>query len=153
MLLARRKFIQSGLLFGATAFLFHANGPSGFGRTLADELPDEALSDPLIRFTRETFEPYVGGYFEAADARGVMVPMKLVKVESYDPKTDTKISNGRPVDTDSFSLQFNAEGPLSKFQTIYQIKHGALGDFRLFLTRRDVADRQIVYEAVFNRLS
>lgn len=153
MLLARRKFIKSSLIFSATAVLFSESTPLGFARTLLDEglLPDEALRDPLYSFTRETFEPYVGGYFEAVGPRGEMVPLKLVKVDSYVPKPETKICN-RALATESFSLHFDAEGSLPPFTSIHQIKHGALGDFNLFLTRHDAPGRQVSYEAVFNRL-
>lgn len=153
MLLARRKFIQSSLIFSATAVLFSENSPLAFARTLFDDgnLPDEVLRDPVYSFTRETFEPYVGGYFEVAGARGQMVPLKLLKVDSYCPKSETKICK-RALETESFSLQFKAEGTLPPFTSIHQIKHGALGDFRLFLTRHDGPSREVVYEAVFNRL-
>ena len=153
MLLARRKFIQSSLIFSATAVLFSGNTSLGFARTLIDDgqLPDEVLRDPLYSFTRETFEPYVGGYFQAPDARGRMVALKLVKVDAYSPKSETKISN-RALETESFSLLFKAEGALPHLKSIHPITHGALGDFSLFLSRHDGPNREICYEAVFNRL-
>lgn len=152
MALARRKFLKSSLVFGASALMIWANTHSGFARTLMDDgnLPEEVLNDPLYRFTKETFEPYVGGYFQAPDVRGEMVALKLVKVEGYAPKSESPSRN--PVGTDSFSLLFSAENALPRFQNIHPIKHGALGDFRLFLTRRDDERGQITYEAVFNRL-
>jgi uncharacterized protein DUF6916 len=153
MLLARRKFIQSSLIFSATAFLLSESSPIAFARTLLDDgaIPDEALRNPVYSFSRETFEPYVGGYFEVVGARGLLVPMKLVKVESYSPKPETKICK-RSLETETFSLQFKAESPLPTSTSIYQIKHGALGDFELFLTRHDAVSREYSYEAVFNRL-
>jgi hypothetical protein len=153
MLLARRKFIVSSLLFTASAVLLSENAPSAFGRTLVEDgLSDEVLRDPMYRFTKETFEPYVGGYFEALGARGEMVPMKLVKVASYEPQDETKLSTGGKVETESFSLLFNAEAPLPRFTSIHEVKHGALGEFNLFLTRQDSATREIFYEAVFNHV-
>ena len=153
MLLARRKFIQSSLIFTATAVLFSESAQLGFARALIDDgqLPDEVLRNPVYSFSRETFEPYVGGYFQAAGPRGDMVALKLVKVDAYSPKPETKICKGTH-ETESFSLLFEAEGPLPSSTSIYQIKHGALGDFSLFLTRQAGGDRQICYEAVFNRL-
>ena len=154
MLLARRKFIQSSLIFGATAFLLSESSPIAFGRSLFNDgaIPDEALRNPVYSFTKETFEPYVGGYFEVVGARGQLVPMKLVKVVSYCPKPETKICKGRALETESFSLQFVADSALPTSSSIYQIKHGALGDFKLFLNRRDPVSREYYYEAVFNRL-
>ncbi|HKY42483.1 MAG TPA: hypothetical protein VJM50_05280 [Pyrinomonadaceae bacterium] len=153
MPLARRKFIKSSLIFTAAAVLFSESAQLGFARTLLEDgqLSDDVLRNPVYSFTRETFEPYVGGYFQAVGPRGEMVPLKLVKVESYSPKLETKICK-RAHETESFSLMFDAEGTLPPFTSIHQIKHGALGDFSLFLTRHDGADRQICYEAVFNRL-
>ena len=149
MLLERRKFLRSGLLFGAAAVLFYGNARSGFARPLTDDsqLPDEVLRDPLYRFTRETFEPYVGGYFEALGARGEKIALKLVKIETPEFKSPT-----RSVPTECFSLKFEAEAPLPRFKNIHQIQHGALGDFNLFLTRRDGDNGDISYEAVFNRV-
>lgn len=153
MLIARRKFVQSSLLFGA-AMLFLGNARSGFASTLADDgqLSDNVLRDPVYRFTRETFEPYVGGYFEAPNARGEMVALKLLKVDSYTPNANTKITAGRPAATETFSLLFSAEAPLSHLTNIHSIKHGALGEFKLGLIPCDGPSREIYYEAVFNHL-
>ena len=151
MLLARRKFVQSSLLFAATAFLFSENTRSVFGQTLApkDDLSDQVLRDPVLRFTRETFEPYVGGYFEAPGARGKTVTLKLLKVDTYEPP---KNSTRTAVATDAFLLLFSADGELPIFSSIHPIKHAALGEFSLFLTRRDGPTGEIYYEAVFNHL-
>lgn len=153
MALARRKFLKSSLVFGASALLFWGNASSSFARTLLDDgtLPDEVLNDPLYRFTKETFEPYVGGYFQAPGDHGEMVALKLIKVEAYAPKSETRITLRTAGNTESFSLMFSAEAPLPRIKDTHQIKHGALGDFSLFLTRRDARD-QIFYEAVFNHL-
>lgn len=147
MLLARRKFIR---IFSASAVLFCANAQLGLARTLLDDsrLSDEVLRDPVYSFTRETFKPYIGGYFEAHGARGEMVPLKLVSVDSYKPSSRTKLS-ARTLETESFSLQFEAEGTLPSSTDIHQIKHGALGEFKLFLSRLKGPNS---YEAVFNRL-
>ena len=155
MLLPRRTFLRHSLVFGAAAVLFSENTRLGLARTLGvdgDRLPDEVLSDPLYRFSRETFEPYVGGYFEAAGTRGQMVAMKLLKVDSYTPDPDTKICTRSAVETKSFSLLFNAEQALPRLKGTYHIKHGALGEFDLFMTRRDGPNGEIYYEAVFNHL-
>src|SRR4030095_2417622 len=124
MLLARRKFVQTSLLFTATTFLFWENTKSGFAQSLLrdDKLSDAVLRDPVFRFTRKTFEPYVGGYFESPGARGKMVTLKLVSIDSYTPKTKTVV-------TDSFTLHFDADGELPLFISIYPIKHPALGSF------------------------
>ena len=151
MLLARRKFVQSSLLFTATTLLFWDNTRSVLAQTLAGDdgqLSDQVLRDPVLRFTRETFEPYVGGYFEAPGARGKIVALKLLKADAYQPKTTSRTA----VATDSFLLLFSADGELPIFSSIHPLKHPALGEFSLFLTRRDGPDGEIYYEAVFNHL-
>jgi hypothetical protein len=147
MAIARRRFLKSGLLFGASAFLFSQSARSGFARTLGDDGPlsDGVLKDPVYSFTRETFEPYVGDYFEAAGARGRMVGLKLVKIDSFATTTRSTIK------TESFSLLFRADAALAS-TSIHQIKHGALGEFGLFMTRQDAQSGEIFYEAVFNHL-
>ena len=152
MLLPRRKFLTTSLLFGS-AFMVLGNARSGFARALAaDGLPDDVLRDPVYSFTKETFELYVGGYFEAPNARGEMVALKLLKVQAFKPASDTEISTRPAVETESFSLLFSASAPLPRFTSIHKIKHGALGEFSLFLTRRDGPAREVFYEAVFNRM-
>ena len=147
MVLARRKFVQSGLLFTASSVLFW-NARSVLAQTLklGDQLPAEVLRDPVLTFIIETFEPYVGGYFEVPGARGQMIALKLVKVEAYTPRP-------RTIATDAFRLVFSAEGELPIFSSIHPVRHGALGEFNLFLTKRDGERGEIYYEAVFNHLS
>ena len=148
MLLARRKFVKSGLFFAATTALFWDSARSVLAQTLkvGDQLPAEVLRDPVLSFTKETFEPYVGGYFEVPGARGKMLAMKLVKVEAFVPRPRTIV-------TDAFRLLFSADGELPIFSSIHPVKHGALGEFNLFLTRLGNGDREIYYEAVINHLS
>jgi hypothetical protein len=151
MVLARRKFVQSSLLFTASTLLFWGNARSALAQTLFadDQLSDQVLRDPVYRFTRETFEPYVGGYFEVPGPRGAMITMKLLRVDAYVPP---KSNSTRAVATDSFSLLFSADAELPLFSTIHPIKHAALGEFSLFLTRQDGPKDEIRYEAVFNHL-
>ena len=152
-MLARRKFLKSSLIFSASAFLLCGNPKTGFGRGLLNDGPlsDEVLKDPLLGFTKETFEPYVGDYFVSTDARGETVPLKLVKVEAYTPTSESRVLSRTPVGTEAFSLMFDAEGQLPRTKSIYHIKHGALGEFNLFMTRRDSRDG-ITYEAVINHM-
>jgi len=151
MLLARRKFVQSSLLFTATTLLFWDNTRSVLAQTLRGDdgqLSDQVLRDPVMRFTRETFEPYVGGYFEAPGARGKTVTLKLLKVEAFQPKSSTRTA----IPTKAFLLLFEADGELPIFTSIHPLKHPALGEFSLFLVRRDGPNGEIYYEAVINHL-
>jgi len=149
----RRKFLKASLLFGASAFAVFNNPRLGLARAFRGDgqLSSDVLQDPVYSFTKETFEPYIGGYFEAPNARGRMVALKLLKVDAYQPNPLTRITAARTAETESFSLLFSAAGPLPPFTSIHSIKHGALGEFNLFLSRRD-AKGEIFYEAVFNRV-
>ena len=152
MLLARRKFVKTSLLFAASTFLFSDTTRSVLAQTLRSDgqLSTETLRDPVLGFTRETFEPYVGGYFEAPGPRGKLIALKLLRIETYKPKSGVMPKPG--LETDSFVLVFSAEAELPTFTSIHPIKHAALGEFSLFLTRRDGDNGDIYYEAVFNHL-
>ena len=152
MSLPRRKFLKSSLLFGATAYLLFGNPQQGLAGALFSDgrLSSDVLQDPVFSFTKETFEPYIGGYFQAPNARGQMVALKLLKVDAYKTNPLTKITTARTVQTESFSLLFQAAGPLAPFTNIHKVDQGALGEFRIFMTRRD-SQGVIYYEAVFNR--
>jgi hypothetical protein len=132
-------------LFSESAGSVLAQALSGDG-----QLSTEVLRDPVFRFTRETFEPYVGGYFEAPGPRGKLIALKLVRIDVYKAKSSLMLKPG--VETNSFALVFKAEAELPTFTSIHPIKHGALGEFNLFLTRSEGDDGEIYYEAVFNRL-
>jgi len=161
MTLPRRSFLKTSIQLAGCAALALGTarlglGQKGRGRVEiisrpSTEIPTEAQRDPVFMFTRATFDPYVGGYFQAPNARGEMVSLKLLKAESYSPKRDTRLSTGRTIATDSFSLLFSASEALPLFSSMHTISHGALGEFTLFLTRSDGPNGEIYYQAVFNR--
>lgn len=150
-MLARRKFVQSGLLFTATTLLFWEPTKKALAQSLSrdNQVPAEAQRDPVFMFSRETFEPYVGDYFESPGARGKTVALKLIRVDAYTFGEKSRIP---AVTTKSFVLLFSAEAPLPTFTSIHPLKHPALGEFNVFLTRRDNKDGDIFYEAVFNHV-
>jgi hypothetical protein len=112
-------------------------------------VPFEAQKSPLFYFKRETFLPYVGGVFKLrAGARSVNAT--LVSVRDCTPRPKSKLTpKARP--TECFALDFRANGTLTDLTTVYDVEHGALGKFALFLTRRDGPRGVYFYEAVFNR--
>jgi len=161
MTLARRNFLISSFRFAGSAafalgvtrlgFAQKARGRVEIISRPSSEIPTAAQRDPVFMFTRATFDPYVGGYFQAPNARGEMVSLKLLKAESYAPNRNTRLSTGRTIATDSFTLLFSASEALPLFSSMHTITHGALGAFTLFLTRSDGPSREIYYQAVFNR--
>lgn len=158
MSVSRRRFLRSG----ATAVLTTAAAlhtvPQVFAQIGAKhdpsrdfQIPYEAQQDPLFFFRRETFQPYVGGAFRvSAGRRGL--DMTLEKVRDCTSNTRARaVTNRKARETDCFALVFSSRGELSDLTTVYDVKHPALGEFTLFLTRRDGPDGVYFYEAVFNR--
>jgi uncharacterized protein DUF6916 len=113
------------------------------------QIPTEAAQAPIFYFKRETFQPYVGGIFKlSAGANSVEATLVSVRDCTPSPKSHKLTKKSRP--SDSFALVFRAEGKLTDLTTIYDVEHGALGKFALFLTLRDGPQGTYFYEAVFN---
>jgi hypothetical protein len=116
-----------------------------------EHVPFKAQQDPLFFFRAETFRPYVGGVF-IARAGGNSIEMTLVSVSDCSPKATTRITTAKAPRTECFALEFNSAGSLTDLTSIYDIEHAALGEFKLFMTRRDGPAGKSLYEAVFNHL-
>lgn len=113
-------------------------------------LPFEARQSKLFYLKRESFQPYVGGAFRLrAGARSVEA--KLTEVRDCTPAPGAEKITKRSRPTDCFALVFETSETLTDLTTIYDVEHGALGSFALFLTRRDGPGGTYFYEAVFNR--
>lgn len=103
-------------------------------------------------FREETFKPYLNGIFQAPNARGEMIELKLIKVQGLRQSASSLRSMKSTRETKSFVLLFKASGELPPFTSIHTIKHPALGEFDLFLSMRKTDDGDIFYEAVINHL-
>lgn len=155
MAISRRFFIKSGSLtviaagvaFSPNSLLFGQRSTQG--TSLGARIPMAAQREPTYMFTRATFDPYVGGIFQAPDSRGKLVSLTLLSATTN--KSLAKISTGKAVETDSFSLMFRAARSLPPFTSIHHVSHPALGKFDLFLTPRE-KDGVFYYEAVFNHI-
>jgi hypothetical protein len=158
MPLSRRSFLRDGLYSAVSIALLLAASRVGLGQTQKREfgqlppgspVPLEAQQDPVYLFREETFKPYVDGIFQAPNARGEMIELRLVKLQGY--KSSGKLTS-RTRETKAFSLLFKASDELPPFTSIHTIRHPALGEFDLFLTMRKTDDGSIYYEAVINHL-
>lgn len=151
----RRSFLKTGALSALTAAfgLIHAAPARGQVAATQVPIPVEAKQSPLFYFTRGTFQPYVGGVF-VASAGSRSVSMTLVEVSNYVPKAWGTFTTGSVQPTDCFALKFSStdRGRLTDLTSIYTIRHAALGEFPLFMTRRDGPAGTSLYEAVFNHL-
>lgn len=157
MSVTRRGFLKSGATAVLTAAALSA-APLAFGQTGAKpdakrdfNVPYEAKESPLFYFKRESFEPYVGGVFEArAGARSIQ--MTLTKVRDCTPSAQSRKVTKKSGETDCFALVFRSQGELTDLTSIYDVEHSALGKFPLFLTRREGERGMHFYEAVFNHV-
>jgi|SRR5919205_775422 hypothetical protein len=160
----RRSFLKYGVSCALTAafgLAFAAPPALGQGKAVrkqppaptsrtAPQVPFSAQQSPLFYFTQETFRPYVGGIFVARSGSS-SARMTLAAVSACTPGPTTKLTLGAAPPTECFILTFTSPDRLSDLKSIYDIRHGALGEFPLFLTRRDGPNRTQLYEAVFNR--
>jgi hypothetical protein len=109
----------------------------------------EAKQQSIFYFKRETFQPYINGVFKlSAAANSVEATLVSVRDCTPGPKSSKLTKKSRP--SDAFALVFRADGKLTDLTTIYDVEHGALGKFALFLTHRDGPHGTHFYEAVFN---
>lgn len=158
MPLSRRSFLRDGLCSAVSVALLLASSrlvpgqpqKRQFGQVPpGSAIPIEAQLDPVYFFREETFKPYVDDIFQAPNARGEMIELRLVKLLSY--KSSGK-STSRMRETKAFSLIFKAADELPPFTSIHTIRHPALGEFSLFLTKRKTDNGDLFYEAVINHL-
>ena len=155
MALSRRFFLKSGTLTALAAGMAFNPNSLVFGQTrtqkitLGAQIPITAQKQPTYMFKRTTFDPYVGGIFQAPDAQGNMISLTLVSAKTN--KSSATLFTRPSITTDSFSLMFKAERELPRFTSIHRISHPSLGKFDLFLTPRE-NDGVFYYEAVFNHI-
>ena len=156
MTVTRRRFLRSGALTVLLTGLALDAAPLAFAQQLRKsdpsqdfKTPFEAQREPTFYFKSETFRPYLNGVFKLS-AGANSVDATLIKVRDCVPGTRSRVTQkSRP--TECFALVFQAEGTLTDLTTIYDVEHGALGKFALFLTYREGERGAHLYEAVFNR--
>jgi hypothetical protein len=151
----RRAFVRDGLCSVISVAFLLAGSRAGLAQTgqgqgrvssnTPSAIPIDAQKDPVYFFTQDTFKPYVNGIFQAPNARGEMIDLRLTKVEGH--KSSDKLTQRQ---TTGFTLTFKASAELPPFTSIHTIRHSALGEFDLFLTRHKTEEGDLFYEAVIN---
>lgn len=157
MTVTRRSFLRSGAMAVVLTGLALEAAPLSYAQQLQEinasqdfQIPFEAKQESTFYFKRETFEPYLNGLFKLSAGRNA-VEGTLTSVRDCTPSTKSKLTTkARP--TECFALVFRTQATLTDLTTIYDVEHGALGKFRLFLTRRDGGRGAYYYEAVFNHV-
>ena len=157
MPLSRRSFLRSGTTAALAAAVALNAAPMAFAQIGAKpdptrdfEVPFEAQQG-LFFFKRESFQPYVGGTFRVR-AGANAVEMTLTKVLGYELSPAGRRLAKKARKSDSFALVFSSPEKLTDLTTIYDVEHAALGNFALFMTRRDGPGGTHIYEAVFNHI-
>ena len=153
---SRRRFLRTGTLTAVAACCALVPGRLALGQDLTgtspslnSEIPFEATQSAVFYYTRQTFDPYVGGVFTGRGPGGRPVELTLLGVTTYNPSRGTRIMLCRARKADTFSLTFRAERPLSELSSVHTLEHAALGKFDLFMTRTITADG-VFYEAVIS---
>lgn len=157
MTVTRRSFLRSGATAVLLTSLALDSVPLSFAQSLRKsdpardfQVPQEAKQAAAFYFKRETFQPYLNGVFTLR-AGSNSVEATLVSVRDCTPKAESKQVTKKSRQTDCFAIVFQTEAALTDLTTIYDVEHGALGTFPLFLTRRDGPKKKTFqYEAVFN---
>lgn len=150
MTILRRTFLRDALRSTLAASVLLASARVGLGQTNSpSDVPAEAQQDPVFLFTAATFAPYVGDIFEARNARGESIALRLDQVDKHAPKNRL---TSKAKSTESFSLIFKASEELPPLTSIHKISHPRLGKFDLFLTRYKTENDELFYEAVINHI-
>ena len=157
MSISRRFFLKSSTLTAiAAGVAFNPQslvlGQTNQANNQGYQIPISAQQEPTYMFKKSTFDPYVGGIFQAPDARGRMINLTLLSATANKPSASTRISTKTAIETDSFSLMFKAARALPEFTSIHKISHPSLGTFDLFLTPHPQSGGAMLYEAVFNHI-
>lgn len=156
MTVTRRSFLRSGATAALLAGLAFDKLPLALAQQLrkADpaydfQIPVEIRQEQISSFKREMFEPYLNGVFTLR-AGANSAEATLISVRDCTPSARSLKVTKKSRPSNCFALVFSTEGALTDLTTIYDVEHGALGKFALFLTRRDGPGRTFFYEAVFN---
>jgi hypothetical protein len=158
MTVTRRSFLRSGATAALLAGFAFDKLPLAFAQHLhkADpahdfQIPVEVKQQQTFYFKRETFQPYLNGIFTLR-AGANSVEATLVSVRDCTPSAQSAKVTKKSRASDCFALVFRTRDTLTDLTTIYDVEHGALGSFPLFLTHREGPEKKMhFYEAVFNR--
>ena len=148
MSISRRKFVKYGLVIGALASSPFALITNTFGQKRRERARPER-PNPSLYFNKATFAAYADTDFLVRAGSAGLVFMRLSRVE------DLPGSQMLRSPDECFGLMFTAPAGTSIPQETYQVEHGALGKFPLFLVPVGprTLDGPAYFQAVFNRRS
>jgi hypothetical protein len=100
----------------------------------------------LDKLTHDVFSEHVGSTFRIQLEDGGSVDMDLTEATRLGSQSDS----GSTAKRDPFSLVFRAPKDAVLPQKIYDVDHGSIGTFALFLVPIGEDESGTFYEAVFN---
>ena len=100
----------------------------------------------LDKLTHDVFSEHVGSTFRISLEDGGSVDMDLTEATRLGSQSDS----GATAERDPFSLVFRAPKDAVLPQKIYDVDHGSIGAFALFLVPIGKDESGTFYEAVFN---
>jgi len=127
------------------------NTPPPLGTGIGNPVPRGALSDPLYNITRVMFTQNLKSKFTFSLGGVRLTSMNLIEVNDLNA---AGAKNNGTTSTDRYLLVF--EGPLTLplRQNTYDIEHGRLGRFKLFIVPGDTTATGAArrYGALINRI-
>jgi hypothetical protein len=143
MTISRRRFVKSGFILGIIAGLPITWAAKSFAQKKRQRV---RATDPLTYYSRATFAAYANTDFVIHAGAAGLVFMRLTQIQDLQPETL------QPPD-ECFGLLFTAPTGTAIPQKTYEVEHGALGKFSLFLVpiNRPTVAGPAYYQAVFNR--
>ena len=103
--------------------------------------------DPLAKLEWGALLPHIGTNFSFYDEAGAQFAFRLDGVH------DLRGVGRRQRNGECFSMMFSSSGTCPLEQGTYDVKHSALGEFRLLVTAQHSTSRRKKYEAIINRTS
>lgn len=154
MVVSRRGFMKRGSLLVLAAGVSLGSADRIFGRDTAieyagptqDDSPPNGNEPAPFNYAKATFTPYVGTVFSIYPDSSRVLITTLVSVDDIGPVPDSET-----VGRECFALKFRGTQTLR--QGTYQVEHGVLGRFDLFLVPAGKNKKAVYYLAVVNRLN
>ena len=145
MRISRRKFVRFGFAIGISSIAPGNWLASAFGQK--KRIRPVRPTDPLVYFNKSTFAAYANTEFQIVNGVTRPVSLRLSVVE------DLPGSKALQAPDECFGLLFTAPFGTVLSQGTYQVEHGALGTFALFLVPvgKTRPDGPVQYQAVFYR--
>jgi hypothetical protein len=144
MKISRRTFLAAAPLAGGLILSFDTVIRGQDGPTL----PPYGDGGALAKMTFLTFFENLNTNFEFVNKDRDKIPLTLIAVEDQRPITKRKWGQGQ----ENFMLSFRGPRRFPFVQGTYEIEHFRLGKFSLFITVGGKIEKDLLYNAIINRV-